>query len=74
MNEVFPLKLKTIYEKIGHKKLPKEDLVETEARIMKKLDYNPACWTFYDFAMLKLTQMHEHQIENRPFNISELHN
>jgi len=30
MEEVYPLKMKTVYEKIGHKKLPMKDLVETE--------------------------------------------
>jgi hypothetical protein len=27
MEEVYPLKIKTVYEKIAHRKLPLEDLV-----------------------------------------------
>ena len=55
MNEVFPLKLKTVYEKIAHKKIPMEDLVEMEERITKNLDFKLNSWTFFDLAMLKIT-------------------
>ncbi len=35
MNEVFPLRIKTVYEKIGHRKLPMDDLVGMEEKIIK---------------------------------------
>lgn len=54
MEEVFPLKMKTVFEKIGHKKLPMADLVEMEERIAKSLDYRLNSWTFFDLAMLKI--------------------
>jgi hypothetical protein len=56
MNEVYPLKIKTVYEKIGHRKLPIEDLVALEENIMRKLEYKLNSWTFFDLAMLKLSE------------------
>jgi hypothetical protein len=57
MEEVYPLKLKTVFEKIGHRKLPLEELIDTEARMLATLDYRLNCWTFFDLACLKLTQL-----------------
>jgi hypothetical protein len=61
MNEVYPLKIKTVFEKIGHRKLPMEDLVSMEEQIMKKLDYRLNSWTFFDLAMLKLSEFHAYE-------------
>lgn len=55
MEEVYPLKIRTVYEKIAHKKLPLEELIETEGRIMKVLEYKLNTWSFFDLAMLKIT-------------------
>ena len=41
MDEVFPLKIKTVYDKIVHKKIEKKDLIEMEEKItslVKKKD------------------------------------
>lgn len=54
MDEVFPLKVKTVYEKIVHKKIDKRDLVEMEARLVAKLDFALNVWSFHDLALLKL--------------------
>ena len=54
MDEVYPLKVKTVFEKIVHKKIDKRELVEMEARIVKKLDFKVEIWSFYDLAVLKL--------------------
>lgn len=54
MEEVFPLKIKTVYEKIAHRKLGLGELVETEERIMRTLEYKLNSWTFFDVAMLRL--------------------
>lgn len=37
MNEVYPLKIKTAYEKIGHQKLPLQELISIEQNIMEQL-------------------------------------
>ena len=55
MEEVYPLKIRTVFEKIAHKKLPLEELIETEGRIMKVLDYKLNTWSFFDLAMLKIS-------------------
>jgi hypothetical protein len=51
---VYPLKIKTVYDKIVHKKIEKRDLVEMEARMAEKLGFTLNIWSFYDLAMLKL--------------------
>lgn len=56
MDEVYPLKIKTVYEKIVHKKLEKKDLIDMEARITEKLGFILNIWSFYDLAILKLHQ------------------
>lgn len=55
MEEVYPLKIRTIYEKIAHKKLPMEELIDTESKIMKALDYKLNTWSFFDLVMLKIS-------------------
>jgi len=62
MEEVYPLKIKTVYDKIVHKKIDKRELVEMEARITDKLGFVLNVWSFYDLALLKL---HENwQVKN----------
>lgn len=56
MEEVFPLKLRTAFERIAHKKIPMAELVEMEAKIMSALNFNLNSWSFFDFITLKLTQ------------------
>ena len=56
MDEVYPLKIKTVYDKIVHKKIEKKDLVDMEARMTDKLGFTLNIWSFYDLAMLKLHQ------------------
>lgn len=60
MNEVYPLKLRTVFERIAHKKIPTDELLETEFRIMQVLDFKLNSWSFFDLVTLKLTQyVHE---------------
>ena len=56
MEEVYPLKIKTVYDKIVHKKIDKREIVETEANIAGKLNFILNVWSFYDLALLKLHQ------------------
>ena len=54
MDEVYPLKIKTVYDKIVHKKIDKRDIIDIEARIAEKLGFVLNVWSFYDLALLKL--------------------
>ena len=49
-NEVLPLSMNTVYERIGHKKIPIQQLSTCEAGILRVLDYRLNQWTFYDIA------------------------
>jgi hypothetical protein len=55
MNEVYPLKIKTAYEKIGHRKLPLQELISIEHGIMEQLGYKLNSWTLFDIAMLRIS-------------------
>ena len=39
MEEVYPLKIKTVFEKIAHKKIPMAELVEMERKIVETLNF-----------------------------------
>jgi cyclin B len=69
MDEVFPLKVKTVYEKIVHKKIEKRELVEMEARMVDKLDFDLNVWSFHDLALLHL---HDAAPANAPRNETAL--
>ncbi len=56
MDEVYPLKIKTVYEKIVHKKIDKKELLEMEGRMIHKLGFKLNVWSFYDIALFKLHQ------------------
>jgi len=53
--EIYPFKMRHVYEKIGHKKLSKSSIKRQEANIIKTLDYNLSSSTAYDFTMNCLT-------------------
>lgn len=54
MEEVYPLKLNTVFEKIVHKKMSKEGLAEMEMKLFAVLGHKTNSWTFYDLAVLKI--------------------
>lgn len=56
MEEIYPLKIKTVYEKIVHKKIDRDSLVNMEMQIFDVLDHKVNSWTFFDLAILKITQ------------------
>jgi cyclin A len=60
MDEIYPLKIKTIYEKIVHKKISKDALIEMERKIFDALDHKVNCWTFFDLALLKVADQFSH--------------
>jgi len=60
--EIYPFKLKVVYEKIGHKKISKEKIREQEREIMKALNHDLSTSTSYEIMMtslylLKLNEM-----------------
>lgn len=65
MEEVYPLKIKTVYDKIAHKKLPLEQLVQTEANIISTLNYQLNSWTFFDLVTLKVSDYASRQQDER---------
>jgi len=52
--EIYPFKLKLVYEKIAHKKIPQEDIRAQERDIMKTLNYDLSTSTSYEFMMNSL--------------------
>ena len=57
LNEVYPLKIRTVYEKIVHRKIEKKELVEMEAKMTTALDYELSLPDFCDMAVVRLHQL-----------------
>ena len=49
--EIYPFKMRHVYEKIGHRKLSKKKVKDQEAEICNQLDFNLSAVTSFDFAM-----------------------
>ena len=56
MEEVYPLKIKTVYDKIAHRKIAMADLVEMEKKILEALNFSLNSSTFFDLAMLRVAK------------------
>ena len=54
MEEVYPLKTKTVYQKIAHKKITIPELVAMEQKISETLNFNLVTSTFFDSACAKI--------------------
>jgi len=52
--EIYPFKLKLVYEKIAHKKISKEEIRKKEQEIMKVLNNDMSTSTSYEFMMNSL--------------------
>ena len=50
--DIYPIKLKVLYEKIGHWKLSVEDLKEMEFEILKTLNFEVRAPTVLDFVSI----------------------
>lgn len=48
LEEVMPIRLKTVYEKIAHKKLPMETIKTKEGEIFSAVNFNVIIPTLYD--------------------------
>ena len=47
--DIYPLKLSVVYEKIAHRKIPTEDIKEYERKVLSELDFDVRAPTQYDF-------------------------
>lgn len=52
--EIYPFKLKLVYEKIGHKKIPIEEIKNKEQEILEVLGFNLLSPTPNEFTMLAI--------------------
>lgn len=50
--EIYPLRLQTVYERIAHKKLSCEQIKEKELEMLESLDFNVTGPTIYDYVIL----------------------
>lgn len=64
MDEIYPLKLKTIYEKIVHKKIDRKELIEMEAKIFEKLNFVTNYSSCYELTIFKLYKSVETMLNN----------
>lgn len=55
--DIYPLKMKMVYEKIAHKKLPIEKIKSLEMDILKSINYKIAAPTSLDFLKVYLKQV-----------------
>lgn len=72
MDEVYPLKIKTVYDKIVHKKIDKKEIINVEARIAEKMDFVLNVWSFYDLAIFKLHESCQAKNDEMVKDIEEL--
>lgn len=54
--DIYPLKMKMVYEKIAHKKLPIEKIKGLEMEILKTINYRIPAPTSLDFLKVLLKQ------------------
>lgn len=63
--DIYPLKMKTIYEKIAHQKLEIERIKKLELEIMKAIDYKIHAPTVLDFLKVYLVEVLGIEVQNR---------
>ena len=69
MEEVVPIRLKSVYEKIGHKKLSMEAIKKKEEEILKAIDFRVLVPTLYDLITLGLHNWNlEAKVPAKEFN------
>ena len=63
--DIFPLKMKTVHEKIAHKKLEIQAIKTLELKIMQSIDYQIHSPTVLDFLKVYLLDVLGIEIQNR---------
>ena len=59
--EIYPIRLKTLHEKIAHKKLTIEEIKNKEASILSDLSFDITGPTPFDFIQIVLNHMRLHE-------------
>lgn len=60
--EIYPLHLQTFYEKIGHKKLQKEDIKRREQDILHAINFDLSAPTIHDFIVVTVKKLNLEKI------------
>jgi len=55
--DIYPLKMKMVYEKIAHKKLPMEKIKSLEMDVLKVINYRIPAPTSYEFLKVYLREV-----------------
>lgn len=55
--EIYPLHLNTFFEKIGHKKLPKEDIKRREQEILHAINFDLSAPSVHDFITVTVNKL-----------------
>lgn len=63
--DIYPLKMKTVYEKIAHKKLEIQKIKSLELDIMRAIEYKIHAPTVLDFLKVYLVEVLDIEIQNR---------
>lgn len=63
--EIYPLKLQTVYERIAHKKLSCEQIKDKELEILEALDFDITGPSFYEYVILLLHLINLHKQVNQ---------
>lgn len=63
--DIYPLKMKTVFEKIAHKKLDIQRIKNLELDIMKAIEYKIHAPTVLDFLKVYLVEVLSIEIQNR---------
>lgn len=63
--DIYPLKMKTVYEKIAHQKLEISKIKSLELEIMRVIDYKIHAPTVLDFLKVYLVEVLNIEIKNR---------
>lgn len=63
--DIYPLKMKTVFEKIAHKKLDISKIKSLELDIMKSIEYKIHAPTVLDFLKVYLVEVLGIEIQNR---------
>ena len=70
--EIYPLRLQTVHERIAHKKLSLEQIKSKELEILEALDFNITGPTVYDYVLLLIHLIGlKSQLSEKKFNIFE---
>ncbi len=67
--DIYPLRIRTVYEKISHKKLSMTEIIKKETEIAELLDYNLGCPNTWDFINIFIQELfyskaNDYQINN----------